>query len=76
MGRKFDNRLPSMTDEEVASVKEWNLDKESREALAVERRKRGLAAANNARTEAALWKWVTAGIAILGIIVVVLVALF
>lgn len=40
MGRKFDKRLPAMTDEELAAVDETTLDKKSRNHLKIERRKR------------------------------------
>ncbi len=40
MGSKFDKRLPTMTDEELAAVDEALLNKKSRKNLDIERRKR------------------------------------
>ncbi len=42
MGRKFDKKLPAMTDEALAAVDETTLDKTSRNHLEIERRKRAL----------------------------------
>lgn len=43
MGRKFDARLPDMTDEEIYAVDEGTLDETSQQALKKEKEKRGRA---------------------------------
>ena len=40
MGEKFDKRLPTMTDGELAAVDETKISKKSRNHLEIERRKR------------------------------------
>ena len=62
MGRNFDERLPFMSDEELASVQEWPLDKISKDALAAERRGRGVAANIKHR----LWKFIGAVVGLVG----------
>ena len=72
MGKKFDERLPFMIDEELASVQEWPLDKISKDALAAERRGRGVAANKKHR----LWKIIGAVVGLLGVVATAIAWLF
>ena len=76
MGRKFDARLPNMTDEELAGVDEQALNETSLQKLAVERRKRETKSAQALREEGRFWNRTNASIALGGIIVGAAVALF
>ena len=53
MGRKFDQRMPDMTDEELHAVDAKTLDEKSRNNLAREIAKRERKTAENDRTAAA-----------------------
>lgn len=80
MGRKFDARLPGMTNEELYAVDEATLDKTSKTALAGEKEKRERADSATERveekTERRRDNRITWGIAILAVVAVVLVAVF
>ncbi len=67
MGRKFDKRLPEMTDAELASVDESILDETSRNELARKRRKRDYATKKADRQDDTSWKRVRALFAIVGV---------
>ncbi len=67
MGRKFDKRLPEITDAELASVDESILDETSRNELAIERRKRDHATTKANRQDDANWKRIKALFAIVGV---------
>jgi len=72
MSRKFDKRLPKMTDAELAFVDEYILDETSRNELAKERRKRDHATKKADQQDDTSWKILMARIAIVGIIVAAL----
>ena len=72
MGRKFDKRLPEMTDAELVSVDESILDETSRNELARERRERDYATKKADRQDDTSWKNLMARIAILGVILAAL----
>ncbi len=72
MGRKFDKRLPEMTDAELASVDESTLDPTSRNELATERGRRAYATKTADRQDDTSWKNLMARIAIFGVIIAAL----
>ena len=72
MGKKFDEGLPNMTDEELAGVDEQKLNETSRQNLLAERQKREVRTAKEHHEEGTRWYKTNASIAGLAIIVAIL----
>lgn len=75
MGKKFDARLPSMTDDELAGVDEQILNEKSCQKLSAERRKRESRAAKQHRDEGSWWNKTNAAFAVLTIVIALLALL-